>query len=359
MKKLLVVLLIITNIFATKYYSSHNASGGGAGTTGDPYTLQELFDNTDAGDTGYVMATGTYTPSAVVDVDNASAATANNPALIRGASATGVDNGTMPVISGSSLPATTNLLNLNVASLSVRFENLRITNATNYNVILSSSLGGCAVTFDSCRIDHGNSNGVRIENSTTSAVYVFSHCLIDSNGGDGIGINADGRGGCKIFFCNISYNDGDGVEDDANSTTPKQMYVGNVIYKNGAAGIKLRTTGSGCTFLSNVFFANVDAINISSNAVMKSLVIMNNIFRSNTGYALNTNTGSFGIFVAADYNCYSNNTTGDIDINSDTPPGHNNVTSDPLFTNETIGSEDFTLQSSSPCKNTGFNTYGY
>jgi len=43
-------------------------------------------------------------------------------------------------------------------------------------------------------------------------------------------------------------------------------------------------------------------------------------------------------------------------INGGVLPGYGNVTTDPLFESIVSGSEDFSLQSTSPCLNAG---YGY
>ena len=85
----------------------------------------------------------------------------------------------------------------------------------------------------------------------------------------------------------------------------------------------------------------------------QDLVVYNNIFRLNGGYGLAFNSKE-GFFQLFDYNCYHNNTSGHTDHNGGTPYGENNVLSDPQFTSEVDGSEDFTLQDESLCIAAGF-----
>ena len=80
--------------------------------------------------------------------------------------------------------------------------------------------------------------------------------------------------------------------------------------------------------------------------------ITNCIFRSNGGYGVSRGTWATQ-FAEIDYCCFSNNTSGAIEAGSVALAGPNNIYSDPLFTTETDGSEDFTLQVSSPCINAG------
>jgi hypothetical protein len=129
-----------------------------------------------------------------------------------------------------------------------------------------------------------------------------------------------------------------------------------LFYDNGGDAL-ICTSGGQIVIKNNVFFANdSDGIYISSATNCSPIHVVNNIFRSNGGYGINMNSIDTDLIGYCDYNCYSNNSSGAIDIFGGTPPGSNNVTSDPKFVSETDGSEDFNLQSDSPCKNAG---YGY
>lgn len=336
------------------YYSSHNAGGGGAGTNGDPFTLQELFDNVDAGDLGLVKNTGTYTPSATIDADNSSAATYTNLATIRGANSDGSDDGTIATISGSSLPATSDLINCNVSALHLKMEGLRLTAATRYNINLNTALNVSRIILYRCRVDNASSHGIYNQESTAQFALRMYDTEIDSNGGDGIGSAGISRGGIQADNCTFHDNTGAGVEDT--NTNAKSIYTGCLFYDNGTHGLSLHNDIIGLIVKHCVFFNNtnngIDFGDITNSGVLS---IINSIFRSNGGYGIDTNGGAAGRFDLCDYNCYHNNTSGALDIST---PGSNNITSDPLFTSETDGSEDFTLQSGSPCLNVGFGYNG-
>jgi hypothetical protein len=112
----------------------------------------------------------------------------------------------------------------------------------------------------------------------------------------------------------------------------------------------------GSYIANNIFFKNTGA-GIAFNTVTDSLIgliLINNIFRSNSTYGVSVlNNVGIALF---DYNCFSNNTSGN--YNKGALPGTHDVLSDPLFTSEVSGFEDFTLQSGSPCINTGFGYNG-
>jgi hypothetical protein len=337
------------------YYAKHNAGGGGVGSFADPFTLQELLDNTDAGDLGLVCNTGNYTPAATIDVDNASACTLSNLAVIRGANADGSDDGTIATISGASLGGGADLFNLNVAGLSIKFEGLRITGATQYNINLNTALNVASISFYRCRIDSASSHGIYNQESTAQFIAMFINCEIDTNGSCGIASAGLGRGGVILINSAVHDNASDGIQDT--QAHSKSEFIASLIYDNGGHGINLSNDSYGITIRNCVFFANTsNGINFDDSANTGQLIALNNIFRSNGGYGIDTNGGASGQFVLCDYNCFSNNTSGPMDIAT---LGSNNVLADPLFTDETDGAEDFTLQAGSPCKNTGLDPYGY
>lgn len=331
------------------YYSSHNAAGGGAGTNGDPFTLQELYDNTNAGDLGLVKATGTYAPSATIDIDNASATTTTNKAIIRGAASDGTDDGTVATIDGSGI-TTAVLFNMNVVGLSIQIEGLRLTGATSDAVLVTGSTNGAHITFCRCRIDNAADDGVEIQ-ETTYPTITFINCEIDNNTTDGVKVNGSTRYSPVLLHCAVHHNGGSGIKTGGVSTVPGPTHlIGNLFYRNGSYGVEFLGLLPNIVIANNVFFTNTSG-GILTHTSAYGITVINNIFRSNGGYGINTNTGSLRQFSLIDYNCFHNNTSGAMDLGS--APGANDVTSDPLFTTETDGSENFTLQSSSPCLNLG------
>jgi hypothetical protein len=174
--------------------------------------------------------------------------------------------------------------------------------------------------------------------------------------------------------CNIHTNTGDGLsaQSAAFSRWTNGKVLGCSIHDNGDAGI--RTSGAEIIISNCLIYDNTDGIIIPSTAVTKSFCgitnctffnnsadgidgsataagtissgIYNNTFRSNGGSAFTLgNLDTFNI----DYNHANNNTT------SDTLPGDNNATGDPLFTSEVDGSEDFIPLTGSPLIGAGVN----
>ena len=342
------------------------SAGGSDGNSGLSFalgwaTIQYAADNASAaGDIVLICDDGTHLPTATVDF-NTNAGAKNNPIVFRGASATGVDNGTIATISGASLPATTDLFNLNISALAIKFELLRITAATRVNILIGTAFNEGLAIFRDVRIDNAATDGILDSESATTKLTIFINCEIDSNGDKGLESVGVARGGHKMLNCSIHDNTGDGIEENIPLASPKSEYVGCLFYNNGGSGLNSITGGFPAVLIHNcIFFNNTnDGITFNSTITYNyGLVVTNNIFRSNGGYGINTNTGILGQFAYADYNCLSNNTSGAIDINAGVAPGSNNVTTDPTFTNETAGSEDFTLQSGSPCLDVGLGYNG-
>ena len=95
-----------------------------------------------------------------------------------------------------------------------------------------------------------------------------------------------------------------------------------------------------CTIFSN----GGDGLNIAASVY--PVVLQNIILRSNSGYGINTNTGSVLSFDNIERVCAHNNNGGgtglNIDINGGTIPGTGHVLEDPGFVSETDGSENLT-----------------
>ncbi len=335
---------------ATKY-SAHDASGGGVGSIGDPYTDQELFDNVDGSTNalGLMMNTGVYTPAATLNFD-INAGTLLLPNVIRGANADGSDDGTIATISGSGLGASDDLFDIGL-SMSLILENLRITAATRYNIYTDQAI---FLDIINCIIDSATSHNF-YSISSASIHRFYKTDIYGSTGGSGIDVNVAARGGYSFYRCSIHDNNSHGVRDGASNVRTKQFnIIDSLIYDNGGDGLNLELLGAnyilpcirGCVFFGNTG----DGVAISNTA--GDLIFENNIGRSNGGYFINTNTGTIKQIKSCKNNCSHNNTSGHIDINGGTLPGTGNITADPLFTSEVDGSEDFSLQAGSPCLNT-------
>ena len=101
-----------------------------------------------------------------------------------------------------------------------------------------------------------------------------------------------------------------------------------------------------------MFFGNTGD-GIEMDADTSNVILENNVFRTNGGYGVNTNTGTLNAFLSWKNNCSNNNTSGHIDINGGTMPGTDNLTVDPEFESEVDGSEDFTPDADSPLLQAG------
>ncbi len=311
----------------TTYYSSHNAAGGGAGTIGDPYTLQELADNVTSADLGLIMATGTYTPSAKIDFDT-NTGTASARVTLRGANADGSDDGTKAFISGTSLPATTNLIDITSSVNYLLIENLDVADATDDNIYNQGSRN----QFNNVDSHDAAENGY---NGYFTRPVHFYRCRFYDNGNDGATglidnsarITADrcefvgnGRRGCRSLYgqgavftnCLFADNVAYGLSISMNNTEA-QAYIANcTFHNNGDEGIQISNTTS------------------SSNVTIT--------------YSLFTDNGTYGIvalqdlpYVTTEHCAFYNNNSGAVDYNSGTPYGENTVTDqEPLYISSTI-----------------------
>lgn len=221
------------------------------------------------------------------------------------------------------------------------------------------------ITYDNCRFTNCSSYGVNIEMSPGVGESVrFFQCEIDHNGIDGSsgGLYAtiQTRGTFYMIGCKVHDNNGFGIKFGDNG-----IFIDNLIYKNSGDGIVNTNPFAGselraCVFENNVFFGNTgDGIDLIDTSWLLSIV--NNIFRSNGGYGLKMNAMDVDVLksILVANNCSYNNTSGHIDINSGVIPGQGNIYKNPLFVSETAGSEDFNLQTMSPCRSAGLNPLGY
>ena len=309
------------------YYSSHNAAGAGAGTIGDPYTLQELFDNTASADLGLVMATGTYTPSVQLDLDTNAGSVATR-VEIRGANSDGTDDGTVATVSGSSLGASTDLLAITMDWLDIA--NLRFTAATADNVSLTTD----NTRFTDCRFDNATSDGL-LQNSFDHYVQLL-RCEIDNNGGFGYGGSLSSRGNVFIDLCSIHDNGSYGCRLAQDGTIARSL-----IYKNTGHGVilALDSTSQGIAIRDSTIATNTGAgISVVAGTTIVNALIARTILYENGEYGIDLNAANIEQFRFLNLAVH-NNTSGDIDAGS--LPSET-VTDDPTFAVETAGSEDYT-----------------
>lgn len=176
--------------------------------------------------------------------------------------------------------------------------------------------------------------------------------------------NADG-----LLFerCSFHDNTSNGVSGSTNGSV---QFFACLFYSNGAHGFtNTNTVRTGLfEFIQCNFFGNTNSGIFFQNPGGKRLRLLNCIFRSQGDYAIETDeviaaSTQFPI-IRSDGNCYSNNTMGIFfdgttavttlaAMKTLTGDDANSSDTDPLFTNETAGSEDFHLQAGSPRINGG------
>ena len=312
------------------YYSSHNAAGGGAGTIGSPFTLQELFNTVSSGDIGLVMNTGTYAPTGIINVNVNTGSVTARP-TIRGVASDGTDDGTVSTISGSGLPSSTTLLQIANGIDFLRLENLRFTASKNYGIDINSN--GCI--FKNVRVDNSVSHG--FYQQTLTDVTMLINCEIDTNGGAGWTGGFVSRGNVLMIGGSVHNNTSHGVRCSINGSLHNVL-----IFKNGSHGVMvdLNVGEFGpiiihqCTIATNTG----NGIDINSGIAQFNVLISDTILYENTAFGIDLNGCDPDMFTFTRM-CSHNNASGSIDTGSlptDT------ITNDPAFANESSGSEDYT-----------------
>lgn len=213
--------------------------------------------------------------------------------------------------------------------------------------------------FDNCRFTNADNHGIYMRQAGGDESWVFVNCEIDHNGaggtGDGLSNESDVRGGVRCYGCKIYHNDGIGMRVGASSHFERCLF-----YRNGDDGLAITQWFNGvASYVDNcVFYLNG---NDGIDTYTASINIMNTVMMDNGAYGIrfgNTDMDNVNFYFLKN-NCVHGNTSGATNVNSGTLPGSGHITSDPLFTSTTDGSEDFTLKSSSPCKDAGLDVVGY
>jgi len=311
-------------------------------------TTQKAADTaTTLGDEVRLCNEADETPSAKVDFDTSSV----------GANFIGADSidGTpltsgFYTISGSSLPATTNLLEF-ANGFKAWFTRVRITGATDINI---KALGTTHITLTNCRVDNATNHGYEGNNGESNIALFDTE--IDNNGQTGLKQSTTSRGAFKAYGGSIHDNGDDGVNVGAQLVF---MYV--EIYDNGQNG--LRFNGGVTPHVSNcVFFGNTESGILVNNFTLSSGVIVNNSFAKNGEYGiefLSTELDDFPYRNNVATNHYMDNTSGAIfdgtsavteaNLNADRRVGTDNLFGDGsggtdatlIWTSVTDGSENF------------------
>lgn len=322
--------------------ATHNTSPTTVGTKDDdtdPYGIQGALDNLVAGDEIRIWADAVYNVATQLDVDGTSGTVLAN-IVINGANASGVVDGTRPVLQ---------------ATASISFIMRLYASADYYRVAWlefdgNSNAGyGCGVSdvtqvgvhyYELIAHDCNTDGFYNISNGYVS----FTGCDSYDNGGRGFNGNITGVAG--YHYCRAYGNTSDGFRNGGLGRT-----IGCLSYGNGGVGFNLATHGDGDGFFAN----NVAYGNTGNGATfsqgpdaVSTQTIVNNTFVGNGGDGLNLSASyTYDGSALVDFNHYHGNTgvhcnkVTDANINDGTV-GVNNVEGDPQFIDPTGTPPNFT-----------------
>lgn len=323
------------------YHVKTTAAGGGDGSSGNPWTLQEALDTAVAGDVVMIWD-GTYTISATLDAD-LNAGTEGSPVQFVGANSSGTEDGTRPVITTSSTLANGLLRNggTNITHREFRHIDFNGGGASRaaYCVNFNNANSSDHWTFIDCIFRSATSHGLYVR----TAIRLV-RCAIHSNAGSGIDYFSTGGHLFHMTSCRVYGNTSHGVYINVDHA----VFSRCAIYRNGGDGIKCDGASRYWAILFCTIYDNTgDGIDL--NAGMLSPSIVGNIIAENGGYGINFN-GTFPGGVL-EWNDANGNTSGAYSVT--VPGGYYNVTSAPAFEDTGSGTEDFTPDDGSNADGTG------
>lgn len=216
--------------------------------------------------------------------------------------------------------------------------------------------------FRGCDFIDSTYDGVKINTSSTLGVVhyglCFHNCNIYDNGYYGINIVNNSTQAPHVLMSNCTVRDN--YSTNIYLAPPAAILLFNCrIFGSGSRGVDFGHNDSQANIQHSIIALNSsDGIRVNNGGTFRPLTVFNSIIAHNGGYGITNWTASGASWEGASHNCFYNNTSGNLSpyMNGGVLPGYGNVTTDPQFTSIVSGSEDFTLQSSSPCINAG---YGY
>lgn len=220
------------------------------------------------------------------------------------------------------------------------FQNLIFKRDNSFTLLIAASANPY---FHNCRF----TTGVAGVDVTTTVYLHFTYCEMDNYASPFM--NESGNGSVHIFHSYL-HDNGGGLYTNHNAA--QLIGYGSIFESNSGSGFG---GGVRCFFVNCIAYNNTgaasDGFTFCGADNGNGIIAYNNISVNNgrCGF-MRAGTGR-GFTQFFDYNCYVGN--GSAGLNNLTA-GIYDITSDPLFTDPTANPPDFTLQSSSPCKDAGF-----
>lgn len=323
------------------------SSGGSDSNAGTSFgaafaTIQKAINTVAAGDLILVCADGTHLPTAQINWGSSVSGTASTPNVMRGASATGTDDGTVATISGASLPSSTSMFLCNASQTGWQFQNLIFQAPKSYFFEISNS-GTPQIYFRNCTLKAASPVADFISSASGFFFFTFENCELGPNSGFNIVTTGSNRQPPSFYSCYI--------HDCATFMGgPSSGFSSvNCVFANMTNWCALNNSGQ--RFIVKNTFYNISGTVIGgsdrSPAGDGQNWVRDNIFHT-CGICLSeTDTGRTNYLV--DYCLFYNNTTnasGGITLGSHCITG-----TDPLLNNP--GSGDFGTKTGSPAWNAG------
>lgn len=187
---------------------------------------------------------------------------------------------------------------------------------------------------------------IGFETSSNRTGLIVKWCDIHDYEGLGINLYSGGDTDSTISNCKI-YDSATGAFFDQDGNTIDE----SLIFTNLIQG--LFTDSSNQTIDHNVFYNTRNGIRVYIDS--NNVTIKNSIFHDNSSLAIQSSKS-----IAVTFNCITDDVDTLVDISSAT-----NISADPLFVSQVIGSEDFNIKTiaagfllDSPCKDAGESDIG-
>lgn len=341
----------------TERYVTSAASGGGDGSSGNPWTLGEAFSNAAGGDRVNIQSDGAYTTNST-DGRSTSAGTKTSPIVWRGYNSTIGDLDTV----GRDTPANgSHLITTNMPSITVNdaefqpgsyniFMNLNFSTSINNQAIEQNASD--FVTLYQCKVKHTASGDairvVRLDNQATLIQCDFE--TTQSNTDDMVSVDH----ASLVVACRFQ-----GSDTAENTLSIATGQVIGCLFIDGGVAIRMEQMTGG--FGANSLIMNNTAYNIGGEFFQtpaqtqnSPVVLINNHVTDGARFYNNLNSSTADVYVTMVNNRTRDNTNADVGVADSFVVG--NITTDTggAATDYTdVSSDDFSLISGAPGEDAG------